>query len=336
MMLGFFIFISPYFAESFNKLLVKAFKAKNNTTAIHKLFSVPLLINSEHTDKLYKNLARLLNKNIEELQSIKPVDENISDIENNCKSIVNFEGESNMNLNRRKFLQDASLLTVALLFNQHVCAGSKNLKKACSLRGGLQANGIELLRTSGNSDLDRSINLELTHIAESFNILPGFGFYDDSDGLNAFALDETLIPHTKGTVIFGQQLLTEELASRDWGGLAIAGIIAHEFGHIYQYQSQFFDLLTQGQDTDRLLELHADYLAGYYLGLKRLRSGEIDIKAFLDSLYLKGDTDFNSPDHHGTPTEREQVMLEGYKMGLTNNSNVPQVAKMGMILVKNI
>jgi len=89
--------------------------------------------------------------------------------------------------------------------------------------------------------------------------------------------------------------------------------IAHEFGHIFQYQSKFYDLLTQSQTTDRLLELHADYLAGYYLGLKRLRSGEMDIKAFLDSLYLSGDTDFNSPDHHGTPMEREQVMLAGYK-----------------------
>lgn len=238
-----------------------------------------------------------------------------------------------MNLNRRKFLKTTALFSAALLCSRHVCARTSNAPRACSLRGGLQANGIELLRTSGNSDLDRSISLELTHVADSFNVLPGFGFYDDSDGQNAFALDETFIPNTKGTVIFGKQLLSDELASNEWGGLAVAGIMAHEFGHIFQYQSKFYDLLTQAQSTDRLLELHADYLAGYYLGLKRLRSGEIDIKGFLDSLYLKGDTDFHSPDHHGTPIDRAEVMLEGYKMGLTNNKNIQHVAETGMNLV---
>jgi hypothetical protein len=238
-----------------------------------------------------------------------------------------------MNSNRRKFLKHSALFTAALLCSRHVCAGTKNLPKACSLRGGLTANGIELLTTSGNSDLDRSISLELSHVAETFNVLPGFGFYDDSDSPNAFALDEDLIVNTKGTVIFGKQLLSDELAQQSWGGLAVAGFIAHEFGHIFQYQSKFYSLLTQAQSTDRLLELHADFLAGYYLGLKRLRSGEMDIKAFLDSLYLMGDTDFNSPEHHGTPIEREQVMLAGYKIGLTNNNNIQQVAEMGMNLI---
>lgn len=241
-----------------------------------------------------------------------------------------------MNSNRRQFLKNTALFSAALLCSRHVCARTSNSPRACSLRGGLQANGIEMFRTSGNSDLDRSISLELTHIAESFKVLPGFGFYDDSDGQNAFALDEDLIPNTKGTVIFGKQLLSDELASNEWGGLAVAGIMAHEFGHIFQYQSKFYSLLTQSQSTDRLLELHADYLAGYYLGLKRLRSGEIDIKAFVDSLYLLGDNDFNSPDHHGTPIEREQVMLAGYKIGLTNNSDIQQVAEMGMNLVITI
>jgi hypothetical protein len=238
-----------------------------------------------------------------------------------------------MNSNRRKFLKGTALFSAALLCGHHTCAGAKDVPRACSLRGGLQANDIKLFRTSGNSDLDRSINLELIHAAESFNILPGFGFYDDSDGKNAFATAETWIPNTKGTVAFGIELLSDELFRNEWGGLAVAGIMAHEFGHIFQFQSKFRDLLTQSQTTDRLLELHADYLAGYYLGLKRLRSGEIDIKGFLDSLYLMGDTDFNSPDHHGMPIERAKVMLEGYKIGLTNNNNIQQVAETGMNLV---
>lgn len=239
-----------------------------------------------------------------------------------------------MNLNRRKFLQNTSLLTATLLLSRHSCANER--PRACSLRGGLSVNGIQLLQTSGDVDLDRSINLELQHVANSLNVLPGFGFCDDSNAPNAFAVNETVIPNTQGTVVFGKQLLTEELSSNEWGGLAIAGIMAHEFAHIYQYQSPFYNWLTQGQATDKHLELHADYLAGYYLSLKRLRTGEIDIKAFLDSLYLKGDTHFNSPTHHGTPTERAQVMLAGYKIGLTNNQNLQQVAEAGMNLVQTL
>lgn len=241
-----------------------------------------------------------------------------------------------MNSNRRKFLKKASVLAAALLVSKHVCAGSEELPHYCSLQGGLSINGITLLTTSGNSELDRSLNLELSHVADSLNVLPGFGFYDDSDGKNAFATRETVLPNTRGTVVFGKRLLSDELTKHAWGGLAVAGVMAHEFAHIYQYETEFYELLSQWQDTNKLVELHADYLAGYYLGLKRLRSGEIDIKAFLDTLYLGGDTDFNSTTHHGTPFERKEVMLAGYKTGLTNNTNVYHVAQMGMNFVKSM
>jgi hypothetical protein len=54
-------FISPYFAESFNKLLVKAFNT-GKSEYVNKLFSVPLLINQKNTDNLYKNLSMVLNE----------------------------------------------------------------------------------------------------------------------------------------------------------------------------------------------------------------------------------------------------------------------------------
>ena len=240
-----------------------------------------------------------------------------------------------MKSNRRKFFRNF-LGVAVLLLSQQAGADSDELPEYCSLQGGLMANGIEMLSTSGNPELDSSINLELTNIANTLNILPGFGFYDDEDGANAFAIDDTVIPNTRGTVIFGKQLLSDELTRNSNGGLAIAGIIAHEFAHIYQYQSEFYQLLKRTQNSNKRVELHADYLAGYYLGLKRLRNAEIDIKAFLDSLYLKGDTHFNSPTHHGSPFERKQVMLEGYKVGLTNNRDIHQVAEMGLALVKNM
>lgn len=237
-----------------------------------------------------------------------------------------------MSLTHRNFLLRAALL----LLSAAAFANSDELPEYCSLQGGLTANSVEILSSSGNPELDRSISLELAHVARSLNVFPGFGFYDDADGPNAFAIDDSVIPNTQGTVIFGKQLLSDELTRRSNGGLAIAGIIAHEFAHIYQYQSGLYRGLRRLQKTNKKIELHADYLAGYYLGLKRLGNSEIDIKVFLDALYLRGDTHFNSPTHHGTPFERKQVMLEGYKIGLTNNTDVHQVAEMGMELVKDM
>ncbi|MDO9106420.1 MAG: hypothetical protein Q7U57_15835 [Methylovulum sp.] len=141
---------------------------------------------------------------------------------------------------------------------------------------------------------------------------------------------------TNGTLVLGKYLLSAELTRSEWGALAVAGIMAHEFGHIYQFQTEFGQRLTQSQPTSKLLELHADYLGGYHIGLKRLRDGEIDAEVFMESLYLKGDNDFTNRDHHGTPEERATAMLAGYKTGLTNNRSIHQVAEMGVTFVHNI
>lgn len=212
------------------------------------------------------------------------------------------------------------------------------LPKYCSLKKSINHYDVKILKSSGNKNLDRSLNLELRHIAKSFSVFPSFGFYNDKNEENAYAMSETRIKGTRGTVIFGKNLLFHELKAHKWGGLAVAGIIAHEFAHIYQFQHpNLYNNLTKNQKTGKLVELHADYLAGYYLGLKRLRTPKgIDIKSFANSLYIKGDNYFNSPDHHGTPKERMKTMIEGYKKGLENNRNIDNIANNGLIFVKNI
>jgi hypothetical protein len=227
-----------------------------------------------------------------------------------------------------------SAMMVSLLSNKSAHAHI-DLPEYCSLQGDLVVNGIELLPSSGNVELDNSVKFELASLSESLKVFPAFGFYDDKEGPNALATQQTVLDDTDGTVLFGIQLLSECLARHPKGDIAVAGIMGHEFGHIYQYKTKLSNFLRYGQPTHKLLELHADYLAGYYMGLKRLRSDDFDIKAYVDSVYLSGDTDFTSPGHHGSPAERKSVMLEGYKIGLTNNADIQQVADMGVELVKN-
>ena len=245
--------------------------------------------------------------------------------------------------NTLKGVQMKYFFSIFLIFNiisNQSLATPELLPKYCSLKKNISTYDIQILRSSGNKNLDRSLNLELQYIAKSFSVFPGFCFFNDKNGKNAFAIPETIIKKkgTRGTVIFGKGLLFNELKAHKWGGLAIAGIIAHEFAHIYQFQhANLYANLTQHQKTGKLVELHADYLAGYYLGLKRLRTPKgIDITAFADSLYIKGDNFFNSPDHHGTPKERMKVMIEGYKKGLKNNRNIDDIAKKGLVFIKNI
>ena len=75
------------------------------------------------------------------------------------------------------------------------------------------ASGSERMEPrSGNSALDRALARSLANISRTFNVLPGFSFYDDSGSPNAQATSEVLLGNTDGTVLFGLSLLQEVLA----------------------------------------------------------------------------------------------------------------------------
>ena len=119
----------------------------------------------------------------------------------------------------------------------------------------------ELRPTSGNDDLDRALIIELRNILKVIpNINPGFQYMVDVNP-NAFATTETLLPGTSGTVLFGINLINYLLKEPD-GGAAVAGMCAHECGHIYQYNNGIQKRLA----AVLLTELHADFIAGIYMG----------------------------------------------------------------------
>jgi hypothetical protein len=87
------------------------------------------------------------------------------------------------------------------------------------------------------------------------------------------------------------------------GGYAVAGIMAHEFAHILQFDKE-------SELSGKARELHADFMAGYYLG-KKSYFAPTNVRAFAVSLFEKGDYAFRSPSHHGTPQERVNAMVAG-------------------------
>ena len=159
-------------------------------------------------------------------------------------------------------------------------------------------------------------------LVQIFQVQPAGGFLDDSGAPNAFATPQVLFangPH--GTVIFGLELTAMELR-RDGGvGMALPAIMAHEFAHIRQFRDGRLD----AYDTS-VRELHADFLAGWYMKLRRYLM-PTDMSPALRAFFERGDYEFNSEQHHGTPDQRLEAVAAGVQSTATT---VPEAFEEGL------
>ncbi len=173
----------------------------------------------------------------------------------------------------------------------------------------------QVMESSGDEALDRLLGRALVKLSALFGQRPGFGFIDDWDSPNAYATADTLVPGTWGTVLYGSTLFRQTLAAYDDGGMAVMCILAHEFGHIAQYAYGLEQRLLWGQGTVRRVELHADFLAGYYLARRKAEQPELVLWAAGDMLFRIGDYAFNDWNHHGTPEQRVAAAEAGFRLG---------------------
>lgn len=167
-------------------------------------------------------------------------------------------------------------------------------------------SSVVVLPTSGYQNLDVLIPQEAKIASNAFGVAPGFLFLNDRENSNAFATPASYVQGTSGTVLYGVRLIHEEVASALMSGNALVGILAHEHAHILQFQR---GIRTPGAR----MELHADFMSGWYLAWKQAMGVPgTEVRVLAQSLFSKGDMDFNSPQHHGTPEERVNAMANGY------------------------
>ena len=190
--------------------------------------------------------------------------------------------------------------------------------------------GEPLIATTGDRTLDRALGRALVRLSELFSERPGFGFIDDSGGPNAYATDRTQVPGTWGTVCFGQTLFLDLLDRYQDQGLAVMAVAAHEFGHIAQFRSGIHNRLIRYQSTVKRVELHADFLSGYFLGVRKRQQPSISVWAAGDTLYRIGDYEFQNPNHHGTPDERVAAAEAGFRLGHDNRAAFGQAFSWGV------
>jgi predicted metalloprotease len=97
------------------------------------------------------------------------------------------------------------------------------------------------------------------------------------------------------------------------GDFAVAYVVAHEYAHNVQQESGTLDGRTRALPT----ELNADCLAGTWARWAYGKGGldASDVQEALDTALAVGDFDFLSPQHHGTPQERRDALLTGFRSG---------------------
>lgn len=161
---------------------------------------------------------------------------------------------------------------------------------------------------------NKALAVALSNIARTFDVLPGFAFFDDSSGENAYATSDIKLQNDDGTVMFGLNLLKTLMSKPEHPAISVTAVCAHEFGHIVQFKHDLISLVNAGQNTVKRSELQADYLAGYYAGIKKIQTPGYKAAVFAKTQHGYGDFAVNSQSHHGTPEERANAIVAGFKL----------------------
>jgi hypothetical protein len=257
-----------------------------------------------------------------------------------------------MNMSRRSMLRGATMAALATSLGCASAAAAQGLRPSggcflcqmARLRLGPDASGIftsspgniAITRTSGDAGTDHFLGLALKRLATTFHVSPGFAFYDDARAPNAVATDKTLAGNGPGTVLMGQRLFRMIMSATHDAGMTVIAICAHEFGHIHQYETGYRERLQRLDSTAKPLELHADFLAGFFLALRKAEHPDLDLQTVGRFFNMMGDTDFTNPQHHGTPQERIAAIEAGFNFGKGGKGDVAQAAAAGTRFVSRV
>ena len=184
----------------------------------------------------------------------------------------------------------------------------------------LPENG--LFSSIGDVSTDAFFIATCSELKSLFEVYPNL-FFSEQKGpyyetSNAFA----------PRIVYSKKFYKDQI-SKSNGKERVKAVLAHEFAHAMQRKFEISWI------QKKCGELHADYLAGYYIAQKGIVDNS-KLKSFADEFFSAGDTEYDSPDPHGTPEERRCAFLEGYKSAITYNFNIYQAFNCGVEYVRNL
>jgi predicted metalloprotease len=111
----------------------------------------------------------------------------------------------------------------------------------------------------------------------------------------------------------GLGLLKRMMRLPESPAVSVAGVCAHEFGHILQYKHKLLSIVNAGQPSVKRGELQADYYAGYFAGLQKRNRPDYPAAVVALTQFNFGDTRYSDVQHHGTPSERGSAVVRGFE-----------------------
>lgn len=193
-----------------------------------------------------------------------------------------------------------------------------------------------IILKSGNREFDIALAQTLVKISHALDVSPGFAFYDDSDGMNAYATRRVHLNGVDGTVLFGQGFLRKIMSGGESPEVAVAAVCAHEFGHILQFKHGLTDQVAHGDTTVRRVELQADFFSGYFAGIRRKERPSYPAAVAALAQYNVGDNAVNSPQHHGTREERGAAFVRGYEVSYRENRSLGEAIQISLNYVARL
>jgi|TARA_R100000501_G_C2630632_1_gene126112 hypothetical protein len=170
--------------------------------------------------------------------------------------------------------------------------------------------------SSGDRNFDQALAITLAKLSNIFEVLPAFSFFTEENGsINAYSSTQiTRRDRPDGSVAYGRNLLKKQLSNETTSIAWVVGVCAHEFAHSLQFKRGTAKVLEDmsGGSVYRT-ELHADYLAGYFSGTRKLEKPDFPAAELALGMFMVGDTYFDNKGHHGTPAQRGEAVRQGFK-----------------------
>jgi hypothetical protein len=176
---------------------------------------------------------------------------------------------------------------------------------------------------------DREI---LTDMIESFDrsVRNREQAYDKADILLAVNSSSAFIPEnpvfaldaftrSNGLLVIGDGLLEVLVETGIDGHIAFTGIISHEWWHQAQFEHAeiwaYLNNIPNSNDRSKFSELESDFAAAYFMSHKRGATYNWKkISDFFELSFNVGDCLTESPQHHGTPSQRLAAAKLGFDL----------------------
>ena len=211
---------------------------------------------------------------------------------------------------------------------------ARTILEASSTTAAFMPGAETMTHSSGNKQFDFALAQSLARMSEAFQVLPAFAFFREPQGPNAHAATHKL-NRSDGTVLFGFQLLKYLFSMKEHPDVATSAVCAHEFAHILQFKRNITPILAR-DPTVRRLELHADFMSGYFAGLSKRRKPDYPAAVVANIARLHGDNQKQSRQHHGTSEERSAAVVKGFELGYAGNAQLDDVVQSGIAFVSQV